>query len=352
MSMSVRKSQYGSSKIDKQVNEVVKEAGHNALQAPLCERFRDLSEIQMKEILLDRIFESNFYRSHLEHAALYEAFEASMQREINDELHAELTNLQFRSPQVVHDIDKPLPLGGPPGQVTIQTQYFFNKDLEYVVSGNKERRHALSISKLKGAYYPDFGLEELVPSLWTESKSDYDISLAYGISHCHITHKDSQCCQSQDLLQIRLHILKEFVLRKADYQEYKISEANFKNIHLNDFEEIYLLHIQGKINHLSGVDKVALSIVVNLWTRNIVIRQRVEDLQLDIESYQTKLNLTQPRWDATNFLFKEDYINVYKPRVVIYRDRKDQKNIMWETKVYKFSDVTLTRILEKLDYMV
>nr|GEV66910.1 reverse transcriptase domain-containing protein [Tanacetum cinerariifolium] len=31
------------------------------------------------------------------------------------------------------------------------------------------------MSKLKAAYYPDFRLEELVPSIWTESKSDYDI---------------------------------------------------------------------------------------------------------------------------------------------------------------------------------
>ncbi|GJZ99975.1 hypothetical protein Tco_0672526 [Tanacetum coccineum] len=58
-----------------------------------------------------------------------------------------------------NDISKPLPLGGPPGQVIIQTQYFFNRDLKYLLSSNKERRHALSISKLKAAYYPDFRLE-------------------------------------------------------------------------------------------------------------------------------------------------------------------------------------------------
>ncbi|GJZ36532.1 hypothetical protein Tco_0582723, partial [Tanacetum coccineum] len=58
--------------------------------------------------------------------------------------------------RVVHDMRKPLPLGGPPSQITIQPQHFFNKDLEYLVSGNKERRHGLSISKLKAAYYPDF----------------------------------------------------------------------------------------------------------------------------------------------------------------------------------------------------
>ncbi|GJU10313.1 hypothetical protein Tco_1132709 [Tanacetum coccineum] len=112
---------------------------------------------------------------------------------------------------------------------------------------------------------------------------------------------------------MRLHILKRIVLRRADYKEYKISEADFKNLHPNDFEDLYLLNLQGKLNHLSGSDKVHLSTAVNLWTRNIVIRQRVEDLQLD---------------------------------------RNDQKNMMRETEVHKFSNGTLTRILVKLDYMV
>ncbi|GKD89990.1 hypothetical protein Tco_1365497 [Tanacetum coccineum] len=83
-----------------------------------------------------------------------------------EECHLLLTDqIDLLNPEgnrVMHDISKPLPLGGLPGQVTIQTQYFFNKDLEYLVSGDKERRNALSISKLKAAYYPEFRLEELV----------------------------------------------------------------------------------------------------------------------------------------------------------------------------------------------
>ncbi|GJS82453.1 hypothetical protein Tco_0748994 [Tanacetum coccineum] len=72
--------------------------------------------------------------------------------------------------RIVPNISNPLPLGGSPGQVTIQPQFFFNKDLEYLLTGDKERNRALSISKLKAALYPDFGLEELVPSLWIESE--------------------------------------------------------------------------------------------------------------------------------------------------------------------------------------
>ncbi|GJR11084.1 putative ribonuclease H-like domain-containing protein [Tanacetum coccineum] len=84
------------SKIDKQVNEVVKEAVNNALQASLCKRFRHLSEFQMKEILHDQMLESGSYRSHPDHSALYEALEASMQRENNDELHEALTTSRKR----------------------------------------------------------------------------------------------------------------------------------------------------------------------------------------------------------------------------------------------------------------
>nr|GFC36787.1 hypothetical protein [Tanacetum cinerariifolium] len=53
--------------------------------------------------------------------------------------------------------------GGPPGQVTIQSDFFFNKDLEYLRYDSKGHRPTLSISKMKAAYYPDPGLQQMVP---------------------------------------------------------------------------------------------------------------------------------------------------------------------------------------------
>ncbi|GJR17008.1 hypothetical protein Tco_0965535 [Tanacetum coccineum] len=141
--------------------------------------------------------------------------------------------------------------------------------------------------------------------------------------------------------------LREIVLRRADYKEYKISEKDFKNLHPNDFEDLFLLHLQDKLNHLPKSDKVNLHTAVNMWIRNIVIRKLVEDLQLGIESYQTKLNLEQPNWDASDFLFKEDYTIVNKPRAVIYRDMDDNKKMMRIDEVQKFSDGTLMRIQEQ-----
>ncbi|GJV05200.1 hypothetical protein Tco_1338769 [Tanacetum coccineum] len=249
-----------------------------------------------------------------------------------EECHLLLTDQVYlvnpKGHRVVPDVSKALPLEGLPG--------------------DKGRRLALSISKLKLAQYLDFGLEELVPSLWIESERDYDISAAYGISHWWFKRKEfyiTRHIAPSGRSKVRYHMrilsvvslktferyvytfLKEIVLRRADYKEYKISEADFKNLHPNDFEDLYLLHLQGQLNHLSGADKVHLFNAVNLWIRNIVIKKRVEDLQLGIESYQTKLNLTQLDWDASDFLFKEDYTIVSKPRA-------------------------LNRILDKLDHMV
>ncbi|GJW05632.1 putative reverse transcriptase domain-containing protein [Tanacetum coccineum] len=264
--------------------------------------------------------------------------------------------------RVMPDVSKPLPLRGPPGQVTIQTQYFFNKDLEYLLLGDKGRRLALSISKLKAAQYLDFGLEELVLLLWIESECDYDISAAYGISHWWFKRKEFYITRHSapfDRSTVRSHMqilsvvslktisryeytyLKEIILRRADYKEYKISESDFKNLHPNDFVDLYLLHLQGKLNHLSGSDKVNLFNAVNMWIRNIIIIKQVKDLQLGIESYQTKLNLTEPNWDASDFLFKEDYTIISKPRAL--------DHMVKDFKLFKYIPGMETRIWSEDD---
>nr|GEV05325.1 hypothetical protein [Tanacetum cinerariifolium] len=87
-----------------------------------------------------------------------------------EECHKLLTD-SVDDPILRNNVSKPLPLGGPPGQVTIQTDFFFNKDLEYLRYGSKGSRPALSISKMKAAYYPDAGLEQMVPDqFWIDEE--------------------------------------------------------------------------------------------------------------------------------------------------------------------------------------
>nr|GEU40383.1 hypothetical protein [Tanacetum cinerariifolium] len=72
-----------------------------------------------------------------------------------------------------YNVNKALPLGGPPGQVTIQYE-FFNKDLKYLRYGSKGGKPALSISKMKATYYPDVSLEQMVPDqMWIEKECKY-----------------------------------------------------------------------------------------------------------------------------------------------------------------------------------
>ncbi|GJR00948.1 hypothetical protein Tco_0523932 [Tanacetum coccineum] len=73
------------SKIDNYVNETIKEAIQNALQALVHERFKELSEFEMKEILRDRMFKSGSYISQPKHATLYDALEVSMDRNNREE---------------------------------------------------------------------------------------------------------------------------------------------------------------------------------------------------------------------------------------------------------------------------
>ncbi|GJU23619.1 hypothetical protein Tco_1156961 [Tanacetum coccineum] len=87
----------------------------------------------------------------------------------SEECHKLLTD-QVDDAILRYNVNKPLPLGGKPGHVTIQPDFFFNKDLEYLRYGRKVGRPALSISKMKAAYYPDVGLSQLVACIIFDCK--------------------------------------------------------------------------------------------------------------------------------------------------------------------------------------
>nr|GEX88442.1 hypothetical protein [Tanacetum cinerariifolium] len=195
-----------------------------------------------------------------------------------------------------HILTQTTATGGLPGQVTIQSDFFFNKDLEYLRYGSKGRRPALSISKMKAAYYPDAGLEQMVPDqFWIEEECKYDIAAMYGISHWwfqkqrfyidrHTSEGDRNTVKThmRILSVVRIEVfsmygydyMKNIVLRRADLNEHVIAERDFKYMYPSDFEYLNLLNLQGHLNHLSPKDKKILTTAVNQWTRQLVIRQR------------------------------------------------------------------------------
>ncbi|GJY25506.1 hypothetical protein Tco_0400232, partial [Tanacetum coccineum] len=97
-------------KVSKAVDEIVTDAVDWAIQAPLRDRFRDLPEADIKEILHHRMWESNSYQAHEDHKMLYEALEKSMTRDHTDQLLTDLVEAQ-RKKKKRHDFSKYTPLG-------------------------------------------------------------------------------------------------------------------------------------------------------------------------------------------------------------------------------------------------
>ncbi|GJZ55554.1 reverse transcriptase domain-containing protein [Tanacetum coccineum] len=166
---------------------------------------------------------------------------------------------------------------------------------------------ALSISKMKAARYPDFGLELLVPEhICIDDVCTYDISATYGISHCVIKVKAYS--------RYGYDYLSKIVLRRADFQEHTIAAKDFKNLYPSDFEDLNLLLLQGHLDHLPSSYKRMLS--------------------------TTQLNLTKPGWDATGYEFKHDYTIIESPRVEVFPVNNNKRKIIRFNEIYKFSDGT------------
>ncbi|GJZ76387.1 hypothetical protein Tco_0641059 [Tanacetum coccineum] len=100
--------------VSKAVDEIVTDAVDWAIQAPLRDRFSDLPEADMKEILHHRMWETNSYKAHEDHKKLYEALEKSMDRDHSDQLLTDLAEAR-RKKKKRHDSPK-TPPGSPPHQ--------------------------------------------------------------------------------------------------------------------------------------------------------------------------------------------------------------------------------------------
>nr|GFC55533.1 hypothetical protein [Tanacetum cinerariifolium] len=100
--------------VSKAVDEVVMDAVDWAMQAPLRNRFKDLPKADMKEILHQRVWETDSYKSHKDHMQLYEALEKSMNRDHSEELVKDLD--EARKKKKKSRESPKTPPGSPPHQ--------------------------------------------------------------------------------------------------------------------------------------------------------------------------------------------------------------------------------------------
>ncbi|GJZ28231.1 hypothetical protein Tco_0572878 [Tanacetum coccineum] len=164
-----------------------------------------------------------------------------------EEVYKETTEkLDWNNPegqQYPHDLRKPLPLiPNSRGRQVIPFAHFINNDLAYVVVSQSEpmqlplRRPRLQIMVISN---------RLKRNLLVMSS----------------THVESLLSRS-----------------------FRLSNGMVTNIWIGS----------SFLTNLNVEECLAFSVSLKIFTRSIVIQRRVEDLQLGVESYQKKLNITKP----------------------------------------------------------
>nr|GFA68661.1 hypothetical protein [Tanacetum cinerariifolium] len=235
--------------------------------------------------------------------------------------------------QYPHNLLKPLPLiPNSQGRCVIPFDHFINNNLEYLRGGASSRKYTTSVTKTKAADYGHIKwIEDLVPrAMWIQEPISYDKIIAVT-----------------ELNIIEWHNYKHLdwiTMRRDDDKLYKFKEGDFKRLRIQDIKDMLLLLVQGKLTNLTVKECFAFNVFLQMFTRSIVIQRRVEDLQLGVESYQKKLNLTKPDAYRSDLKRKEAYIAYSNPRGFIYQNKDKQNRLMQIDKLHKFSDGTLTDV--------
>nr|GEW13552.1 hypothetical protein [Tanacetum cinerariifolium] len=197
------------------------------------------------------------------------------------------------------------------GRLTILDEFFFNNDLEYLKSGNKERT---AMIKRKSKH-------EVFSTMMILSVVSVQVEKKYGYGN-----------------------LEEIVVRRADQKLYKFKKGDFSDLHLNDIEYMLLLIAQNKLFNLEGDVIMDFVTALKMFTRGIIIKNEIEDVQLGVESYQRKLNLTKPQRTCQHISVKEPHTPNYDPSGIIYKDKSKKKRLMRVDDINKFCDGTLQSV--------
>ncbi|GJW08617.1 hypothetical protein Tco_1571040 [Tanacetum coccineum] len=173
-------------------------------------------------------------------------------------------------------------------------------------------------------------------------KVAYDKNVLWGISHWREQHKSFYAfvrgMQSRgDVYSTKriLAVTHVSVMRKHGY---------------GYLEEIMVRRADNDLYRFKEGDDVAdFAIALRMYTRSLVIQKRVEDLQLGVESYQKKINITKPDTTRSDLRKRHPYTPYKDPQGFIYVDDNGRNRLMRSDELYKFSDGTLTRLVSSLE---
>ncbi|GJT37756.1 hypothetical protein Tco_0937621 [Tanacetum coccineum] len=133
-------------------------------------------------------------------------------------------------------------------------------------------------------------------------------------------------------------------IHRVDDKLYKFKEGDFNRLRIQDIKDMLLLLVHGKLTNLTVEERLAFNVSLRIFTRRIIIQRHVEDLQLSVESYQKKLNLTKPDTYKSDLKRREAYIAYSNPRGFIYQNKDKKNKLMCIDEHHKFSDGTLNDV--------
>ncbi|GJX08604.1 hypothetical protein Tco_0196536 [Tanacetum coccineum] len=130
---------------------------------------------------------------------------------------------------------------------------------------------------------------------------------------------------------------------------WRFKEGDFPHLRTNDIEDMLLLVVHNRLTKLLGDEISDFAIALRMFTRILVIQNRVEDLQLGVKSYQKKINVTRPQTTIFDIKKRDPYTPYQDPQGFIYVNNNGRNRLMRSDELYKFSDRTLTGLQTSLD---
>ncbi|GKE04923.1 hypothetical protein Tco_1396941 [Tanacetum coccineum] len=221
------------------------------------------------------------------------------------------------------DISKPLPL--------IEDQ-----------SGSSSGKYTNSTTKTKAAKDDNIeGIEYMGPKRkrfyayachWKSSLDVFSTKRIIAITHVNVVKKYDY------------GYLDEIIVRREYHKLYKFKEGDFPRPNLRDIKDMLLLLVHKKLSNLEKDDIFDLNVALWMFTKRVVILKQVEDLQLGVESYQKKLNITKPETFRPDITKMTPYTAYNDPQGIIYQDKLKRNRLMRLDELSKFCDGTLSSV--------
>ncbi|GJT31253.1 hypothetical protein Tco_0911528 [Tanacetum coccineum] len=248
-------------------------------------------------------------------------------------------------------------------------RFLVNKDLFYLKNVNsKTRKYVLSLHKIHAFPFLKNDLEEL-NTIWVRNLvKRFNMYAQYVVEHRKNLWAKQSYIRGQlkkradpdevysyqrivDVIRVQYdqghgqEFMKEIVVKRVDGEYSSFSKSDYKYLHKNDIEDMYLMCLNGKIKYQETGILKSLIVVI----RSSVIWERVHDYQLGLESYQLKVNLTAPKLTFLGVEEKKPYAITSLPFVgLIYENSKKEKKIMDIDEILKFCDAMLKRVLNEV----